>query len=224
MNVDDELALEPSRTGAQWTTEVAFSVAAALALSGVRSAVLVGLAVLGVSASLRYGLVGAALTGIAGSLLLVEAPWQAVLAAACAYLLITSEDKRPMFAWRSLRWMGVGITAGTTSGRPIVGQLPLVLVLLAAPLVAVVNGAAEELVWRHLAWAGEKRNWSYVASALSFAAAHFSSGFPSGAVGVILSLVFGVVAAEVKRRWGLATAIWMHCGADLPIVVYLINR
>ncbi len=86
---------------------------------------------------------------------------------------------------------------------------------------AMLNAAFEELIWRGIVWqdvdgAFGKRA-ALVVCALSFGLAHYR-GFPSGAVGVGLATVYGLMMGIVRQRADGLFAPWLaHVFADIVI-------
>lgn len=181
------------------------------------------------------GLVGAS---IASAMVIGGLPWQPVPAMWFAVQLSRAVRTSHVWRWERLGWLVFGLAPGFVAvvvetmttripdGLVVSGNdtsLGLALAIALAVPLATVNGVAEEVVWRTAAWDGSKRDITYLASALSFAAAHFATGLPSGLVGVILSGCYGLLASEVRLRRGLQEAVLMHIGTDIPIIVYLID-
>lgn len=103
-------------------------------------------------------------------------------------------------------------------------------VLLVAGIAAfsLFNALAEEFVFRGIVWQGlSKAAASTVfvvfAQAVLFGLSHFR-GFPSGAVGVGLATVYGLVLGVIRlRSGGLAAPVATHVFADLVISLLVLD-
>ncbi len=102
-------------------------------------------------------------------------------------------------------------------------SIPLVIIG-----AAVVNGLAEELVYRFtFQQALLKSNgvvWSILMQALAFGFLHYQNGFPQGGVGVFLTTLFGVLIGVQYYRTRSASLAWMtHSVTDavmFAIIIY----
>jgi membrane protease YdiL (CAAX protease family) len=86
---------------------------------------------------------------------------------------------------------------------------------------AMLNAAFEELIWRGILWQSWESAFGdrsvLLVSSLSFGLAHYR-GFPSGASGVMLALVYGLMMGLVRTRSGGLLAPWVaHVFADSVI-------
>jgi len=105
----------------------------------------------------------------------------------------------------------------------LVPALPLWAYPVAAAGFAALNAALEEAVFRGVMMEaldsalGEGYR-SIGTQAASFAALHYLAGFPSGAVGVVMTFVYGVMLGVIRRRSGGLLAPWFtHVAADIAI-------
>lgn len=97
------------------------------------------------------------------------------------------------------------------------------------PGFALVNAAAEELVYRGflqdaLETAFPARPWlSLGLQASAFAAAHFQAGFPNGIVGYSMTFIYALMLGYLRRRSSGMLAPWAaHVAADAVIGVTLV--
>jgi membrane protease YdiL (CAAX protease family) len=86
---------------------------------------------------------------------------------------------------------------------------------------AMFNAVFEEVVWRGVVWQGCEaafgRNAALAISSLSFGLAHYR-GFPSGALGVVLATVYGLMMGLVRIRTRGLLGPWVaHVFADVVI-------
>jgi hypothetical protein len=86
---------------------------------------------------------------------------------------------------------------------------------------AMLNAAFEELIWRGILWQSCESAFgdrsALLVSSLSFGLAHYR-GFPSGASGVTLALVYGLMMGLVRTRSGGLFGPWLaHVFADFVI-------
>jgi membrane protease YdiL (CAAX protease family) len=90
-------------------------------------------------------------------------------------------------------------------------------------LLAVVNAASEELLWRVVLVAEDRSPvlFTLCVQALSFGVAHWD-GIPFGWVGVVFTGIFSAVLYW-SRRWGLAFALIAHFLADAVIVISVLR-
>lgn len=99
--------------------------------------------------------------------------------------------------------------------------------LWACLLFAVVNALLEEIVWRGIfmdALASQLGDgWAVVAQAALFGWAH-AQGYPSGAIGVVLAGIYGLLLGWLRQRsQGLAASFLAHIGADATIYALVIG-
>jgi membrane protease YdiL (CAAX protease family) len=125
---------------------------------------------------------------------------------------------------------GVALVAWTALTKPdlehhlaLVPALPLWAYPLVAVAFAVVNAAMEEAVFRGVMMealdsALGDGYWSTGTQAVSFAALHYLTGFPSGVLGFFMVLVYGVMLGVIRRRSSGLLAPWIaHVMADIAI-------
>ncbi|MEZ4451420.1 MAG: CPBP family intramembrane glutamic endopeptidase [Nannocystaceae bacterium] len=99
--------------------------------------------------------------------------------------------------------------------------LPPWIILVGIVPFAALNAAFEEYVWRGVLWEAIERvsgpRLALALTALSFGLAHYR-GFPSGAVGVGLATIYGLMMGLVRLRAGGLLAPWIaHIVADVVI-------
>ena len=105
----------------------------------------------------------------------------------------------------------------------LIPEMPLWIYPLAAMGFASINAAMEEIVFRGIMMevldsALGETYWSVGTQAVSFAALHYLAGFPSGALGFLMVLVYGVMLGMVRRRSKGLLAPWVaHMTADITI-------
>jgi hypothetical protein len=93
----------------------------------------------------------------------------------------------------------------------------------ASLLLAGLNAAYEEILWRHSVPAAVCTAWDQsrlasLSAGAGFALAHLN-GIPSGITGVALTYVFAIVCSEVVRRSrSLHPAIAVHFLADVSVI------
>ena len=108
-----------------------------------------------------------------------------------------------------------------------VPALPLWVYPLVAVAFAVVNAAIEEVIFRGVMMealdsALGDGYWSIGTQAVSFAALHYLSGFPSGVLGFFMVWVYGIMLGMIRRRSKGLLAPWVaHVAADITIFVIL---
>lgn len=189
-----------------------------------------------------------ALALIAGGLALTEWPVStlvlaASLVAAVVGATVQPDGVRPAWHRPAARFWLIGLALGALSAGALVGwfalfapdyprihtpvvggvQLP---VLMAAPLLACGNSLAEELFWRVLVL-GVLRHRLGVAQAIAVQATAFGvmhwRGYPSGAIGVLLTILFGVLAGLlVERSKSMWPAVTAHVLADVAVLLHLL--
>lgn len=104
--------------------------------------------------------------------------------------------------------------------------LPAWLLFAGVLPYAALNAAFEEYVWRGVLWEGIQgafdRRIALALTALSFGLAHYR-GFPSGAVGVGLAVVYGLMMGVVRARsGGLLGPFLAHVVADVVIYALVV--
>lgn len=99
---------------------------------------------------------------------------------------------------------------------------PLPLLIAGVLLVAAVNSAGEELLWRSMLhdWLAGSTNAStgatVVTTAASFGLAHLA-GLPGGVIGVVTAGLMGVALGVARTRIGLLPCIIVHFAVDVTI-------
>lgn len=92
-----------------------------------------------------------------------------------------------------------------------------------AVAIATLNALTEEIAYRGALMHALDREFSpgvlsNALQALAFAAPHYGRGYPRGAVGVALCVVYGLLLGALRRRArGLSAPILAHITADLTI-------
>lgn len=93
------------------------------------------------------------------------------------------------------------------------------------PLVALINALVEEIVFRDASFAVMRgaASWAKVfCSGLAFGVSHWSSGIPSGPVGVAAAAVFGwALAALYAKSKSLGLVVAVHCVVNIAMIVAL---
>lgn len=110
----------------------------------------------------------------------------------------------------------------------LVPDVPIWMLPLAAVAFAALNAAMEEIIFRGVlmealdsALGADQR--AIAAQAVAFAAGHYLSGFPNGALGFVMVLTYGVLLGLIRRRAGGLMAPWLaHVAADLVIFSILV--
>jgi membrane protease YdiL (CAAX protease family) len=115
----------------------------------------------------------------------------------------------------------------------MVPKFPLWLALLYGIGNSAFNAALEETTWRGVMMealdsAFGPGLWSVVIQAVSFAVAHYRSGFPNGIVGSSMVLVYGLMLGTIRRKSRGMLGCWLaHVAADSTIyglVFYFIHE
>jgi membrane protease YdiL (CAAX protease family) len=171
--------------------------------------------------------------------------WPAKLLAPLAvYLLIAALLRRPLPWLRAGRlnagdgaWIAATAVVSSAAllvwvriGDPDLGvhlanmpDMPLWLYPLAAAAFAFGNAAIEEAAFRGIVMDGLDRTVGANAGtvgiqAICFAAAHYADGFPRGAWGFAMVVVYGAMLGAIRNRSGGLLAAWIaHVAADLTI-------
>jgi membrane protease YdiL (CAAX protease family) len=125
---------------------------------------------------------------------------------------------------------GVALVAWTALTKPdlehhlaLVPALPFWAYPLVAVAFAFVNAAMEEAIFRGVMMdaldsALGDGYWSTGTQAVSFAALHYLTGFPSGVLGFFMVLVYGVMLGVIRRRSSGLLAPWIaHVMTDIAI-------
>lgn len=169
---------------------------------------------------------------------LVAAPWPVHCYAAAAAWMITSNEWRTLReGWRETLKPGVLATlvvVGSAAGLAViileherivaglvmpVSPPSLPALVVAIPVVAVVNALGEELVWRGILAdrsRGLSRGWRMTLQVVSFGVAHIH-GIPAGAAGVIASGGFSALVYRIRHRHGFSSALVVHVVTDLAV-------
>ncbi len=105
---------------------------------------------------------------------------------------------------------------------------PRYLVILMIPLFAILNSVAEESVYRGVLQTAlfegfQNHHLVILLQASAFAALHYASGFPNGAMGYAMVLGYGIMLGYLKI-WsqGMLAPIITHMFADLTIFYFMI--
>ncbi len=125
-----------------------------------------------------------------------------------------------LVAWRF--WTSSDLGAYRNFVPDIALRLPKVVLLAGIVLYAMLNAVVEEVVWRGAMleacrWAFNSARVACLVQAASFGLMHYR-GFPSGAVGVGLASIYGVMTGVLRLRSGGLLAPWLaHVAADTVI-------
>jgi membrane protease YdiL (CAAX protease family) len=102
-------------------------------------------------------------------------------------------------------------------------------ILIMVPGFALVNAAAEELVYRGVLFDALEEGWGGAPWALltlqasAFAAAHYAAGFPNGRLGYLMVFVYALMLGYLRRRTGGIVAPYVaHVCADAVIGATLV--
>jgi membrane protease YdiL (CAAX protease family) len=107
-------------------------------------------------------------------------------------------------------------------------QLPLWCYPLAGLGFAILNAMMEEAVFRGVAMDALDRalgdgHASVAIQAILFAAFHYQDGFPNGASGFVLTLIYGILLGAMRRlSRGMLAPLTAHIAADLTIFTILL--
>lgn len=95
------------------------------------------------------------------------------------------------------------------------------------------NAAVEEIIWRGVMMEGLESAFgpgvlAMLIQALSFAVAHYLSGFPNGWTGSAMVFVYGIMLGIIRRKSKGIAACWLaHSAADFTIfclILYFVNH
>lgn len=176
-------------------------------------------------------------------------PWQLVMAIALGafgLLVRGAPSLAPSAAWRAkgnvplpaTAFVGgvtpFALTAWLFVARPNLGDVlrgyvpafPLPVLVVGGVLFAFVNAVLEEIVWRGILQDRLEPLFG-VRAAIAIQAASFgimhAHGFPRGATGVVLVVVWGVMLGVLRKRsGGLVAPIAAHAVADATIAVLVL--
>ena len=101
--------------------------------------------------------------------------------------------------------------------------------LLFGIIFAIVNSIVEESIYRGILYDSlghlfKSRPLVLLIQAAVFGLAHFSRGFPRGAIGVTLAFIYGIMLGIVRDRTkGLLAPIIFHIAADFTIFLILLG-
>ena len=171
-----------------------------------------------------------------------------------AYWVVTSRLAwlREAASWRSAGSYGplqaaAGVALGLVSGLALrvwyegrqaeladlvamVPDWPLAALVIAGVIFAVVNAVLEEAVYRGVLQDSLERVLgsgfaTLTLQAVAFATLHFLTGIPSGAAGIALAFVYGLLLGVLRRRsGGMAVPVIAHAITDLAIVGIVLAR
>jgi uncharacterized protein len=111
----------------------------------------------------------------------------------------------------------------------MVPQFPLWLITLYAVANAAFNAALEETIWRGVMLEALDSGFgpgigALLIQAVSFAAAHYRSGFPNGIVGAAMAFVFGVMLGVIRRKSRGILGCWVaHTAVDAAIFTMIVH-
>jgi len=111
----------------------------------------------------------------------------------------------------------------------MVPDVSLPLLILMGIGFALINAVYEEGVFRSILFAHFSRVAGYplalILQSTWFSFLHYRAGFPSGATGVGLTFVFGLMSGYlVQRTKGLLLPVLIHMVADLSIFILIVLR
>ena len=107
-------------------------------------------------------------------------------------------------------------------------DLPLIVMPLAGLGFAVLNSVIEEFSFRGILMSGLENTLNNQAAAIiiqaiPFGLIHYVSGFPNGATGFSLTLIYGVLLGYIRSRSkGMTAPVITHIVADLVIFSILL--
>lgn len=108
-------------------------------------------------------------------------------------------------------------------------NLPIPLLISLGIGFAIINAFHEEGIFRSILLAHFSCEigvgWAIFLQAIWFSCLHYQSGFPSGIIGIGLTLVFGLMMGYIVHRTrGLLVPIIIHALADFGIFLLVIFR
>lgn len=107
-------------------------------------------------------------------------------------------------------------------------DLPLIVMPLAGLGFAMLNAVIEEFSFRGILMSGlentlNNQTTAILLQATPFGLIHYISGFPNGATGVSLTLIYGILLGYIRSRSrGMAAPVVTHTVADLVIFSILL--
>jgi hypothetical protein len=111
----------------------------------------------------------------------------------------------------------------------MVPQFPFWMIMLYAVANAAFNAALEETIWRGVMLEALDSGlgpgiWALVIQSVSFAAAHYRSGFPNGIVGSAMAFVFGMMLGVIRRKSKGILGGWLaHTAVDASIFIMIVH-
>ena len=114
----------------------------------------------------------------------------------------------------------------------LIPKTSLPLILLFGFGFCTFNAAREEIIWRGVVMEALDSAFgpgvlAMLIQALSFAVAHYLSGFPNGVPGTAMVFVYGIMLGMVRRKSKGIVACWLaHVAADFTIfclILYFIH-
>jgi hypothetical protein len=111
----------------------------------------------------------------------------------------------------------------------MVPQYPLWMIALYAVANAMFNAALEETIWRGVMLEALDSGLgpgvlALIISSVSFAAAHYRSGFPNGIVGSAMVFVFGMMLGVIRRKSRGIFGCWLaHTAVDAAIFTMIVH-
>ncbi len=193
-------------------------------------------------------LLATALALVGGGVLLTGWPLSTVVLAAslavvAAGVVARADDVAPALHSPRPRPLLTGLVLGALSAAALVGWFALMApayprintpvlgnimlpVLVAASVLALGNSLAEELFWRVIVLGALRRQMGAVPAiavqTLAFGAMHWR-GYPSGVVGVLLTVTFGVLAGFlVEQSRSVWPAVAAHVVVDIAVLLHLL--
>ena len=112
--------------------------------------------------------------------------------------------------------------------QTFIPALPLGLLLSGGILFSMVNAAVEEAAYRGVLFSALRSTFgigvaAHLGQALAFGTLHFHAGFPRGVIGVVLTVVYGLMMSVLRvRSQGMLVPWTVHVLIDIVIVVILL--
>jgi membrane protease YdiL (CAAX protease family) len=108
-------------------------------------------------------------------------------------------------------------------------EAPTILLILMGIGFAAINSIYEEGVFRSIFFSYFSKEvgfaFALILQALWFSFLHYRTGFPSGAIGILLTFIFGIMMGYlVNRTKGILIPVIIHFIADISIFVLVLSR
>jgi membrane protease YdiL (CAAX protease family) len=111
----------------------------------------------------------------------------------------------------------------------MVPQFPFWVIALYAVANAAFNAALEETIWRGVILEALDSGfgpgiWPLLIQSVSFAAAHYRTGFPNGILGSAMVFVFGMMLGVIRRKSKGILGCWLaHTCVDAAIFTMIVH-